>query len=92
MRNLGICGNDADIAYLRLFRPDDPTGAFRDIIAIARLYRPTGPHSGPNAGKSTHAGKLAPGSKTMLKRELAEAREEIERLRAEIASAQGAQL
>ena len=59
----------------------------RDIIDAVKSYRPEGPHSSPGTGKSTHADKLKPGTRTMLRRELCDARQRItaleERLRAE---------
>ena len=81
-----------DWGYVRLFAPSGAevgtdkgdTLAIELLVEVMRRYRPAGPNSG---GGDTHAAKLRPGTRTMLKKELAESREEVARLRAALAAA-----
>lgn len=87
VRNLNICGRQREVDYLALWNDSDPSQAFKDMIDVLRIYRPSGPFSGPERGGNTHACKLRPGTKTTLKSELAEVRKENERLRELLAKA-----
>jgi hypothetical protein len=68
-------GEETD--YLNLWDGSDHTVAVREALETLKSYRPSGPASG---GGNTHAAKLRPGTRTMLKRELAEARKKIDLL------------
>ena len=83
----------ADWKYVRSFgvATDEPDTDKADTLAIEGLietlkrYRPDGPKSG---GGDTHAAKLRPGTRTMLKKELAEANERIAELEARLREAE----
>ena len=70
--------------YLNTWNPTNASFAARELIEDLKRIRPEGRHSAP---KGNQAGKLAPGSKTMLKREL-----KAERLRADKLAARVAKL
>jgi hypothetical protein len=75
-------GEEAD--YLKLWDGSDHTVAVREALETLKSYRPSGPSSG---GGNTHAAKLRPGTRTMLKRELSEARERIRELEEQLRQA-----
>ncbi len=69
-------------AYLETWNPTNASYAARELIEDLKRIRPTGRHSAP---KADQAGRLAPGSKTQLKKALRAANARVAALEAQVA-------
>jgi hypothetical protein len=86
--NAGIYAKQEDIDYLLTWNPWNTSYAFRDLVEHLRKIHPEGRYSTPRPDPSA---KLKPGTKTMLKRQIAEQQKRIADLEKQLRAAREGQ-